>query len=790
LLRRNSDHIGSSFKTSGQAFKTVFGGMGAVLNAIGKGFNSLGHNVGVVFSAFRSNGAGIKDTINALRMIYNVNGMRGIVNTFNLQSLTRGLRDFGTNIRESCDDARLGLMYMGDGLNAILGSLKIVGAAFVVAFAVIAVNAISKAISLTKDFLVEGFKYNAMMEQYIVSFEVFIGDQERALQLMKELKTYADWSSFTTPQVVEGAQQLLNYGVKDKDVMHVTRMLGDTSAGNADKFNRQAYAFGQVFANGRLNGPDNRQFVNAGFNPLQELSIMTGKSMAVLRKNMEDGEISVDMVVKAFEHATQKGGRFYDMQKKQSQTGIGLKSTVVDKATMFTGEATKKMYEALKPLLHDIIKILDIFLNNVDKIGASIQKNITPALEGVFTQFLNILGLNSDQQTSMDGITETIDQWTAGIGAFIKVLAVVINVVIIITTAFIDGLLLIGIALNSLLLGFKFLGYTTIAVFKGIFYALRLIIQNVVLGIVGAFEWAFKKVTNLFIKIWNMIADKTGMDKINVWDKVSEKNWSWSTLEDLNNADIKSVEGIKENMLDGWNETGDTWFKNMEKLVPAFDATTSVLKRAMGNIFGDTGGVDEFLAGLNKLKKNKPKDDNQEGIDTMNSTKDDTDKTADAMKKLAEEIKKAKEELYKFGDAFDKVTYERFSPNKLLNRTKKFFQQIAKFAVNLQKLENLGVSAEVINGIRGMGKEGYGIAAGLVKATPNQRKGILNNLTAIDLVAEQQAVKKVIFEHRGEIKITGKTTKGELVTISKTIANQIGKDQNRYNKTTSDIFKD
>lgn len=782
-LRKNSSTIGDLFKTSKQGLKTGFSGIGTGISDLSKGFNSFTHTTRIAVSEIAKFAkTDIKQVFNSLGAAKQA-GVLG--NLFGVDKLKNGMREFGTAAKSALEDIQLGFMYLDDGFNAFASSVKV----GVMALVTLTVAAFTKLLSLSKDFLVEGIKFNSMMEQYNQTFTVFIGNEERAVELMKELRDYANWSTFTTPQVAESAQQLLNYGVNEKDIMHVTRMLGDTSAGNPEKFSRQAYAFGQVFATGRLMGQDNRQFINAGFNPLQELSKMTGKTMATLKKDMEDGAISVDMVVAAFEHVTQKGGRFYQMQQKQSQTGLGLKSTIVDKATLLAGDATKKMYESLKPILNDIIGILDLFLANTDKIGASIEKNITPALQDAFGQFLNLFGISNDTESSMDDITDTIDTWTEGIGSFIKTLTVAANIGVLLVSIFSAGLLVCGVIIDLMIAGVK----TLVSIFKLGFEVIKLVGQSFVHGLGALFEYLFKNLANKFIdiqnkiaRIWNLTTPLTKQKPMQVWQKL-EGNWNLDKAVELNN---KSFEKIKEAGVNVAFDTVDAGGKFVEDLMSKMDGLevlTNLVKNSLNNIFGDTSNVDDFL---NSLKKPKPpKDDEQTGIETNNSTEDGAEKAkkmADAMNKVADEIKKAKEELYKFGDAFDKVTYERFSPNKLLNRTKKFFEQIAKFAVNLQKLENLGVSGEIINNIRGMGTEGYGVAAGLVKATPEQRSSILNNLSAIDLVAEQQGVKKVIFEHTGSITVKGKTTKDVLIEI----AADISKDQNRYNKTTSDMFKD
>lgn len=163
----------------------------------------------------------------------------------------------------------------------------------------------------------------AQLEQTAVAFRVFTGSASAANQMLAELKTQALNSPMEFQDITKGAQTLLQYGLTARQTTEITRMLGDISAGNADKFQRLSLAFGQVNAAGRLMGQEARQMINAGFNPLQAISDKTGQSMAVLTQRMHDGQISVKEVADAFIYATSEGGRFFGMADEQSKTLSG-----------------------------------------------------------------------------------------------------------------------------------------------------------------------------------------------------------------------------------------------------------------------------------------------------------------------------------------------------------------------------------------------------------------------------------------------------------------------------------
>lgn len=203
-----------------------------------------------------------------------------------------------------------------------------------------------------KEGLMQVFKVGAEMEQTRIAFDVMLGSAEKGGEMFNQLKNFADVTPFDNATAYKAGQLLLNYGIEAKNIIPYLQMLGDASGGSTDKFNLLSLAFGQVAAKGRLMGQEALQMTESGFAPLQEISKMTGKSVAVLTKEMEKGQISFDMVVKAFQSATGEGGRFNGMMLKQSQTINGLISTIEGNLqTAFYG-----LFQSSSPLLGKLAK--------------------------------------------------------------------------------------------------------------------------------------------------------------------------------------------------------------------------------------------------------------------------------------------------------------------------------------------------------------------------------------------------------------------------------------------------
>ncbi len=183
-------------------------------------------------------------------------------------------------------------------------------------------------------------------ESSAVAFEVMLGSAAKAKKMLDEIQEYANNSPFNLIGTREAAQLMMNFGIAAKDVMPSLKMLGDIAAGDANKLSRLALAFAQTKAAGKLMGQDLLQYVNAGFNPLQEMSRKTGVSMNVLRARMSAGQISFNEVAKAMKSATEQGGRFYGMTSKMQWTVKGLMSTLSDNVSKSAGKITQILIEA------------------------------------------------------------------------------------------------------------------------------------------------------------------------------------------------------------------------------------------------------------------------------------------------------------------------------------------------------------------------------------------------------------------------------------------------------------
>ena len=162
------------------------------------------------------------------------------------------------------------------------------------------------------------------------SIQTLLGNKEKADALMKQVKEYATISPLELKDVSAATQMMLGFNIEAEKVPRFLRAIGDVSMGEARKFNSLTLAFSQMSSAGKLMGQDLNQMINAGFNPLSIMAEKTGKSIAVLKKEMSDGAISTEMVQQAFIDATSAGGKFYNMSENASKTINGQLSILSD----------------------------------------------------------------------------------------------------------------------------------------------------------------------------------------------------------------------------------------------------------------------------------------------------------------------------------------------------------------------------------------------------------------------------------------------------------------------------
>lgn len=205
-----------------------------------------------------------------------------------------------------------------------------------------------------------------------VSFEVMLGSQQKAADMLNQMNRYAADSPYSRLGVQEAVQTMLGFRVEQQKILPSMKMLGDIAIGNSERFKGLALVFSQVAAAGKLQGQDLLQFISNGYNPLNDIVKITGKSMSELRDEMSKGNISFDLVYQAMQLATSKGGQYYKMVNRIAQTPFGRFGQLVDQFK----ETMLELYKVIEPLLIPAFDLLSSIMTHSLPVIEGMQKGV------------------------------------------------------------------------------------------------------------------------------------------------------------------------------------------------------------------------------------------------------------------------------------------------------------------------------------------------------------------------------------------------------------------------------
>jgi tape measure domain-containing protein len=261
---------------------------------------------------------------------------------------------------------------------------------------------------LTVQTVAKSINLASQVEDATIAFEVLTGSAKDGALLFEQIRKFAAESPVTFSNAADATKTMMSFGVAAQDVQKNLQMLSDVTGGNNDRFKMLSLAFSQTTAAGRLMGQDLLQMINAGFNPLQQISKTTGESMIELKKRMEDGGISSQEVRQAFEDATSAGGMFHGMTERLAGTVSGKLNIALSDLEQKAASAGQAMGPLLIQLLDTFTRlkpILDAVINLVDGISQGLGFAIA-----VVTDLINSVTNFTVDTTEMNKFLDLLEQ--------------------------------------------------------------------------------------------------------------------------------------------------------------------------------------------------------------------------------------------------------------------------------------------------------------------------------------------------------------------------------------------
>lgn len=209
-----------------------------------------------------------------------------------------------------------------------------------------------------------GIKYNAEMQTYNTRLKTLLGSAAEAQKTLDQIKKDAAATPFDVAGLTQANSLLISAGLSADDSRKTILALGDAvsaSGGGNEELQRMAVNLQQVKNVGKATALDIKQFAFAGIDVYGMLSDYTGKS----KKELQDMEITWDMLNGAIIKASSEGGRYFGAMEAQSQTISGKISTLKDSFSAFTGNLTSSLIPTVNKVIDFASQLLDKF-NNLD----------------------------------------------------------------------------------------------------------------------------------------------------------------------------------------------------------------------------------------------------------------------------------------------------------------------------------------------------------------------------------------------------------------------------------------
>lgn len=333
--------------------------------------------------------------------------------------------------------------------------------------------------------IASGIKYNSTVEGLATSFEVMTGSAKESTKIIKQIKDIASKTPFEFTGLADTVQLLMNYGMTADEAISRMQMLGDISQGSAEKMNRIGMAYGQMSSAGKVSLEDVKQMIEAGFNPLNEISKTTGESMSSLYDRISKGTISVDEITASMQRSTAEGGKYFGSMDKQSETTAGKWSTLKDGFAEATGTLTTSLIPAIQGAITKLTEFANWFSNLDEKQKATILTIL--GLVAALGPLTMILG-------SVIGLVSALSLASITLGIGMLPLVLIIGGIILI----IGGLIFaIGYAIGH----WKAFSTGFIAIAKNIGLTIGVIFKGIVNTIIGAINVVTRVLNGFFAGI-------------------------------------------------------------------------------------------------------------------------------------------------------------------------------------------------------------------------------------------------------------------------------------------------
>jgi len=345
--------------------------------------------------------------------------------------------------------------------NSLNKTVKNVGSTIKKAFAAFAIFQAAK----------EVVTLGANMEQTRVAFATFLGDANKANEVIAKLNEFSNVTPFNNAEVIKSGRLLLAAGLPAENLTNHLKAIGDVAAGSNVPLEELTAIFQKGFSKGKIQGETLDQFAERGINIIPALGKALGVAGEKVREMGSKGLITRDHLVTAFKSMTSEGGQFFNLMEKQSKTLGGRFSTLV--GTLQTvgigiGEALIGPLGKVVDVMQFVVGFIREKATNIITIFRPLGDAIQPLLD-TFKEIGAEIGLIGDGAGFLENVFNVL-------GNVIKFLSPLLKGAFTVVGAILKGLFAVGRALINMFQRFTFLQKLTtglVMAFKSVFQNLK-----------------------------------------------------------------------------------------------------------------------------------------------------------------------------------------------------------------------------------------------------------------------------------------------------------------------------
>jgi len=248
------------------------------------------------------------------------------------------------------------------------------------------------------------------IEDAAAAFEPLMGGAKGAADLVDALNETAATTPFQFSQLSEVAKLFLpSVNGNIEQTIKYTRMLGDATGGNAEKFKSASVAMAKLMMTEKATQEHLGSFVIAGIPVYKELGDMLGVSTQKIVKMTRQGNITSATMTKLFEKMTSKGGIFYRGMDIASGTLTGKISTLKDNLKLLAAGIGKVLNPVAKKLTDYLIGLVQQGREWIKANEGLIRSKFMSFVNKVPMYFRSIVNAGKLVIKIIKGIAHTID---------------------------------------------------------------------------------------------------------------------------------------------------------------------------------------------------------------------------------------------------------------------------------------------------------------------------------------------------------------------------------------------